>query len=72
MGDRNEEEQQEEIETESQETENNPVGFAEFTSKDCWMNTKLIKFRNWHFRKLWKLETRPVYHKMILTDISLS
>ena len=44
MGYRNDEEQQEEIETESQETDNNPVGFAEFTSKDCWDEYQLIKF----------------------------
>ena len=36
MGDRNNEEQQEEIETESQEKHNKPVVFAEFTSKDGW------------------------------------
>ena len=34
MRDRNDEEQQEEIDTESQGTDNDPVAFAEFTSKD--------------------------------------
>ena len=36
MGDRNDEKQQDEIETESQETDNDPVAFAQFTCKDGW------------------------------------
>ena len=44
MGDRNDEEQQEEIETESQETDNNPVAFAEFTSNNGWDEYQTDKF----------------------------
>ena len=35
---------QEEIETESLETENNPVAFAEFTSTNCWDDYQIDKF----------------------------
>ena len=37
-------EQQEEIETESQEIENEPVAFAEFTSKDGWEENHVDSF----------------------------
>ena len=43
MGDRNDE-QQEEIEMESQEIENEPVAFAEFTSKDGWEENHVDSF----------------------------
>ena len=43
-GDRNNEEQQGEIATESQETYNDPVVFTEFTSKDGWDEYQFDKF----------------------------
>ena len=36
--------QQEEIETERQDTDNDPVAFAEFTSKDSWEEYQVNNF----------------------------
>ena len=44
MGDSNNEEEQEEIESESQGTELDPVAFAEYTSKDGWGEYQVDKF----------------------------
>ena len=43
MGNRNDEEQQEEIETESQQTDNDPVALAEFTSNIGWDEYQIDK-----------------------------
>ena len=43
MGDHNNKEEQEEIESESQGTELNPVAFAEITSKDGWEEYQVNK-----------------------------
>ena len=56
--DRNDE-RLEEIETENEITDNDPVAFAEFTSKNGWEEYQLVKFsfmaisEAFEFRKKW-------------------
>ena len=44
MGDRNYKEEKEEIETQSQETDKDPVAFAEFTSNNGWDEYQIDNF----------------------------
>ena len=69
MGDRNDEEQQEEIETESQKTDNDPLAFAEFTSNNGWDKYQNDKFLVMAISEAFEIKkTRSMYQKMILTD----
>ena len=59
MRDRNDE-QQEELESESQKTDNDPVAFAEFLSRNGWEENQVGKYQLWQFPKHSKYKKNTV------------
>ena len=63
MGYHNEEELV--IETESQEKDNDPVAFAECTSKAGWGEYQIDKFSVMAISEAFEIKTRQVFQKII-------
>ena len=72
VGDRNDKEEKEEIETQSQETDKDPVAFAEFTSNNGWDEYKIDNFSVKAIWVVFEIKTQPMYQKMILSDTKLN